>query len=223
MAAPRSPVATPSSGSRCSRSSLVTVRRRRPAVEPTKSATKSSAGWPSSSAGRPELRELAALGQHRDLVAHLHGLVDVVGDQHDGLAEFALQPEELVLQPGPDDRVDGRERLVHEQHRRVGGQRSRDTDSLLLAPGELARVPVGVQSRVEPDQVEELAARARACAFGVPINDGTVATFVEIFWWGNSPICWMTYPIRRRSWTGSSEVTSRPSRKIRPRSARSAG
>ena len=36
------------------------------------------------------------------------------------------------------DRVDGAERLVHQQHRRVGGQRAGDADPLLLAAGELA-------------------------------------------------------------------------------------
>lgn len=33
---------------------------------------------------------------------------------------------------------------------------------------------------------------------------------------GKRPTCWMTYPIRRRSWSGSARVTSSPSRKTRP-------
>ena len=103
MAAPRSPVATPSSGSRWLRSIGVTVSRRSPRVEPTKSATKSSAGWPSSSAGVPNCASRPPVGEHRDPVAHPHGLVDVVGDEHDGLAELALQPQELVLQADPHD------------------------------------------------------------------------------------------------------------------------
>ncbi len=41
-----------------------------------------------------------------------------------------------------------------------------------------------------------------------------------MFWaivrWGNSPICWITYPMRRRSWSASTSVTSSPSKMIRP-------
>ena len=93
--------------------------------------------------------------EHGDLVAELDGLVDVVGDEHDGLAELALQPQELVLELLADDRVDGGERLVHQHHRRVGGERPRDADALLLAAGELGRVAVG-ECRVEADPLEQL-------------------------------------------------------------------
>ena len=51
----------------------------------------------------------------------------------------SLQPAELVLQPGAGDRVDGAERFVHQQHRRVGGERAGDADALLLATRELVR------------------------------------------------------------------------------------
>ena len=66
-----------------------------------------------------------------------------MGDEHDGLAELGLQPEELVLQLGAHDRVDRAERLVHQHHRRVGGQRPGDADPLLLAAGQLRRVALG--------------------------------------------------------------------------------
>ena len=79
-----------------------------------------------------------------------------MGDQHDGLAELALQAQELVLQPDPHDRVDGAEGLVHQQHRRVGGQRAGDADALALTAGELVRVAVGVLRGVEPDQLQQL-------------------------------------------------------------------
>ena len=100
-------------------------------------------GAASSSAGVGELGELAADAQHRDLVAELDRLVDVVGDEHDGLAQLALQAQELVLQLLAHDRVDGAERLVHQHHRRVGGQRPGDADALLLAAGQLGRVALG--------------------------------------------------------------------------------
>ena len=94
-----------------------------------------------------ELGEVAALAEDRHLVAELDRLVDVVGDERDGLAELGLQPQELLLQPVADDRVDGAERLVHQHHRRVGGQRAGDADALLLAAGELGGVAGGHRAR----------------------------------------------------------------------------
>ena len=103
------------------------------------------------------LLEVTALPQHRDPVAEPHGLLDVVGHEDDGLVQLGLQPQELALQPLARDRVDGAERLVHEQHRRVGGQGPCDPDPLALAAGELVRVARGVRRWVEADQLEQLA------------------------------------------------------------------
>ena len=96
------------------------------------------------------------VGEDGHAVAHPDRLVDVVGHQHHGLAELGLQPAELVLQAAPHDRVDGAEGLVHQQHRRVGGQRTGDADALPLTAGELVGVAPGVLLRVEPDGVEQL-------------------------------------------------------------------
>ncbi len=82
---------------------------------------------------RGELRERAADPHHRDQVTEPHRLVDVVGDEEDGLAEFALDPQELLLQLLAHHRVQGRERLVHEHHRRVGRECPGHADALLLA------------------------------------------------------------------------------------------
>ena len=72
------------------------------------------------------------------------------------LAISRLDAEELVLQPGPGDRVDRAERLVHQQHRRVRGERAGDADPLALTAGELRGVAAAVRARVEPDQLEQL-------------------------------------------------------------------
>ena len=89
-----------------------------------------------------------------DLVAEQERLVDVVRDEHDGLAELALQSQQLLLQFGAHDRVDGAERLVHEQDVRVDRESPRDADALLLAARELAGVPIGERA-VESDRVEQ--------------------------------------------------------------------
>ena len=183
----------PSIGSRYAGSIGVTLSRRRPRLPPTNSETNSSAGAPRIAAGVVVLRQPAAGGEHRDPVAHLHGLVDVVRDQQHRLAQLALEAQELVLQPAADHRVDRAERLVHQQHGRVGGERAGDADALPLATGELVREAVGEHVRVEPDQLHQLDRRGRARRdFDQPSRLGTVATLVAIVWCGNSPTCWIT-------------------------------
>ena len=108
-----------------------------------------------------------------------------------------LQPpqdaEELVLQPRAHDRVDGAERLVHQHHRRIGGERARDADALALPARQLARVARAVLRRVEADEGQHLVdARARSAPSSQPSRRGTVATFSAIVMCGNRPICWIT-------------------------------
>ena len=101
------------------------------------------------------LLEHAADVQDRDAIAHLHRFFDVVRDEHDGLLQIGLQPTEFVLQPRARDRVDGAERFVHQQHRRVRGERARDADALPLPTRELMRIAVAVLRGIEADEVEE--------------------------------------------------------------------
>ena len=107
------------------------------------------------------LLQRAAGAEHGDLVAELDGLVDVMGDEDDGLVQFALQTQHFGLQLVADHRVDRAERLVHQQDRRVGGQRPGHADALLLTAGQLRRIAVG-QLRVQPDPLEH-AQRGLAC------------------------------------------------------------
>ncbi len=58
-------------------------------------------------------------------------------------ASRLLQAHQLVLHLGADQRVEGGERLVHEQDRRLGRQRPGEPDALLHAARELVRVAVG--------------------------------------------------------------------------------
>ena len=126
-------------------------------------------------------------------VAHPDRLVDVVGDEDDGLAQPPQDAEELVLQPRAHDRVDRAERLVHQQHRRVGGQRAGDADALPLAAGELARVAVAGTRAGRGRRASAARRRApRSAALSQPSRRGTVATFSATVRCGNSPTCWMT-------------------------------
>ncbi len=106
--------------------------------------------------GRVVLREQPAFGHDRDAVADLHGFFDVVRDEHDRLLHLDLQPQELVLQAVARDGVDRAERLVHEQHGRVGAECTSDADALLLSARQLTRVAISVHGRVEADEIEQL-------------------------------------------------------------------
>ena len=93
--------------------------------------------------------------QDRDPVAELDRLIEVVGDEDDGLAELVLQAQQFVLQPLAGNRVDGPERLVHQQNRRVGSQCPCDPHPLLLPTGQLTGIAVTVLRRVEAHQIEQ--------------------------------------------------------------------
>ncbi len=58
--------------------------------------------------------------------------------------------------------------------------------------------------------------RSRTRRFGQPSVRGMTPMFAAIVMCGNSPTCWMTYPMRRRSSSGSARVTSSPPSRIRP-------
>ncbi len=72
-------------------------------------------------------------GKDDDAVGEEHRLVDVVGDEDDGLALGLPQRQQLELQPLAGQRVERAERLVHEQDERVGGQRAGDRHALAHA------------------------------------------------------------------------------------------
>ena len=93
--------------------------------------------------------------EDRDPVAEFHCLVEIVGHAHDGLVQFALDVDELVLEPLPGNRVDGAERFVHQENGRVGREGAGDADALLLPARELSRVAVAVRVRVQGDQVQQ--------------------------------------------------------------------
>ena len=59
-----------------------------------------------------------------------------------------LEPLQLAAHAQPQELVERRERLVEEQHARIGDQRAGERDALLLAAGELRRHAVGEGAHV---------------------------------------------------------------------------
>ena len=85
--------------------------------------------------------------------------------------------QELVLQPRARDRVDRAERLVHQHHRRVGRERARDADALLLAARQLAGKAVAIGAGSMPTSASNSSTRAAIRASSQPRSRGTVAMF----------------------------------------------
>ncbi len=91
--------------------------------------------------GRAELLQVAPR-QHRDAVRHAQRLLLVVGDQHGGDAELALQALDLDLHVEPQVLVERAERLVQQQDARPDRQAPRQRHALLLPARELPRQAV---------------------------------------------------------------------------------
>ena len=112
-------------------------------------------------------------GHHHDPVGQHHGLGDRVGDEHDRDLALLTQAQEEVAHLGACDLVQGREGLVHQQHRRVEGEGADERDPLLHAAGQL--VGVGVEEVAQahlPQQRVDLPRRRGRCAAGPPWSAG---------------------------------------------------
>ena len=115
---------------------------------PTKPATNAAAGALVELDRRGHLLD-AALVEDRDPVAHRQRLLLVVGHEHEGDADLALDLLELELHLAAQLEVEGAERLVEQQHLRPVDQGPGEGDALPLAAGELGRP---ARSRIpEPD------------------------------------------------------------------------
>ena len=95
--------------------------------------------------------------EHDDAIGHVHRLVDVVRDVDDRLARALPDPEELLLHQLTCLRIERRERLVHQQDRRLHGQRARDPHTLAHAARQLVWV-----LRLEPREPGHVEVAARA-------------------------------------------------------------
>ena len=136
---------------------------------------------------RRVLDELAAV-HDGDAVAETDRLLHVVGDEEDRRRKLALDRLEVVLGLGPDQRVEGAERLVHQQQLRFGGQCAGDADALLLAAGEFVRDSA---ARTSQDQARtgssSSSTRAAMRRRSQPSSFGTVAMFCATVRCGNRP------------------------------------
>ncbi|MNP16373.1 hypothetical protein D3C76_1087640 [compost metagenome] len=78
-----------------------------------------------------------AVFHDRDTAAQFQGFIEVVAYEYDGLAQLALQFQQLVLQTLADQWVERRERFVHQQDVGVHRQGTGQAHALLHTTGQL--------------------------------------------------------------------------------------
>ena len=106
-----------------------------------------------------------------------------MGYEDDRLAEVADERAKLGANLFAGRRVEGPERLVHQDERRICGERPSDANTLALAAGELGGIARREAVRIEPDQPQHLA-NAIGDALGGPAekrrHEGDVSRHVEV-------------------------------------------
>ena len=100
---------------------------------------------------------------HQHAVGQRHGLQQIVGDQQRGLAGALERLRQFALQHHAGLRVDRRERLVEQQHRRIDRERARQRHALPHAAGQLVRIVPGEFRELEVFQ-QRLRAPPRSAA-----------------------------------------------------------
>ena len=80
-----------------------------------------------------------SLVHHDDAVGDLHRLFLVVRDEHRRRVRLVVQPPQPDAQLGADARVERTERLVEQEHLRLGRERAGQRHALALAARQLGR------------------------------------------------------------------------------------
>jgi len=112
------------------------------------------------------LQEVSFL-QHRDTVAELQRLIDVVGDHDHGFPEALLKAEELTLEFVTSDRVECAKRFIEQDDLRVGCKRPCKGHALSLSAGQFNGIPRSKPCRIKINEVQDCMHPARS-SFGLP-------------------------------------------------------
>ncbi len=120
---------------------------------PVRSATNADAGAAASSVAEPGLHHRPAV-EHGHAVGQQGGLAEVVGDHQHRHAGGGDQGGQLPARPRPGGGVQGRQRLVQQQHLGLARQRPGQRHALALAAGQGGRAGVGAGGQAEA--VEQL-------------------------------------------------------------------
>ena len=107
------------------------------------------------------------------------------------LRSTLAQPQQVLLELAAGLLVDGRERLVHQQHVGIDGERAGEADALAHAAGELVRI--ALLEAGEADLADVVARRSpRARRAGMPRSSSPKATLRSTVAQGSSAKSWNT-------------------------------
>ena len=93
--------------------------------------------------GTSHLHRARVRGHDHHAVGEIHSLGHVVRHVHHRLARLPPHVRQQPLHVVAGERIERRERLVHQQHGGIVGQRAGDGDPLLHAAGEMVRIGIG--------------------------------------------------------------------------------
>ena len=113
--------------------------------------------------GRADLLD-PALAHHHHAIGERERLLLVVRDVDRRDAELALDRPDLIAQGDADLGIEGRQRLVEQEHLWLDRERARERDALLLPARELVRVAIRLLGHV--DHLEQLADALADGVFG---------------------------------------------------------
>ena len=135
------------------------------AAPPTEAPAYRDAAGARNTSRRAKLDEAAEI-HHGDAVGDVRDHGEIVGDEHVGKPEFALQVGEQIEHVAADRHVERGHDLVAYDKLRTKRQRPRDQHALLLAARKLVRIALGGFMR-QPDTIQRLA-RPRQPLASVP-------------------------------------------------------
>ena len=138
------------------------------------------------------LHDKAVLQDHK-VIGQLQRLIKIMRDEDDGLVQLFLQLEQQVLHVGSDQRIKGRESLVHQHDRCVCSQRPGNAHTLLHPTRKLRWIMV-----LEPAQthaIQPFRGFAVAGASSSPRTDKGMPAFFSTVLCGNNANFWNTIDI----------------------------
>ena len=154
-------------------------------AHPNRVSSSARTCWSSTSPNRSGVSQAsdAAFVQHGDAGGQRERFGQIVRHEQDGARQLRLQRAELAVQFDARDRIERAERLVHQEHRRIGGERARQADALPLTAGQLIG-PARAELRwLQANQREQLVDAGRD-AIGGPLeqtrHDGDVVRHGEV-------------------------------------------